>query len=76
MNVVIVKGINNLEIVLISSSLGARNFKLAKSWVYVCFFLITLCGIPIACCIYAGNVGYVTGSAKDLETTRLFTYAY
>eukprot|EP00943_MAST-04B_sp_MAST-4B-sp1_P008289 g8289.t1 len=69
MNVVIVKGINNAEIVLISSSLGARNFKLAKSWVYVCFFLITLCGIPIACSyIYAGNVlAYVTGSAKDLE---------
>ena len=69
MNVIIVKGINNAEIVLISSALGARNFYLAKSWLYVCFFLITIFGIPIACTyIYAGNVlAYVTGSSASLE---------
>ena len=69
MNVVIVKGINNAEIVLISSALGARNFHLAKSWFYVCLFLITVFGIPIACSyLYAGSIlTFVTNSGKDLE---------
>ncbi len=69
MNVVIVKGINNAEIVLVSSALGARNFRLAKSWFYVCLFLITIFGVPIACSyLYAGSIlAFVTKSGKDLE---------
>ena len=69
MNVIIVKGINNAEIVLISSALGARNFYLAKSWLYVCFFNNYFrYTMHMYTYIYAGNVlAYVTGSSASLE---------
>ncbi len=68
MNVLIVKGINSAGQILISQALGAKNFRLAKSYLYVCLCLVTLFGMPIVLSyIWAGQIlDYFSGLGEEL----------